>query len=67
MEELTIECNPENYSIEDFRKLKEIGFNRISIGVQSLREEGLKALGRLHTVKDSISAVECAIVRVLKA
>ncbi len=60
LEELTIECNPENYSIEDFRKLKEIGFNRISIGVQSLREEGLKALGRLHTVKDSISAVECA-------
>ncbi len=60
LEELTIECNPENYSFEDFKKLKEIGFNRVSIGVQSLREEGLKALGRLHSVEDSIRAIELA-------
>ncbi len=60
LEELTIECNPENYHLEDFRKLKEIGFNRVSIGVQSLREGGLKALGRLHSVEDSIRAIEFA-------
>ncbi len=60
LEELTIECNPENYHLEDFRKLKEIGFNRVSIGVQSFREGGLKALGRLHSVEDSIRAIELA-------
>ncbi len=60
VEEITLECNPENYSYEDYKRLRRLGFNRISIGVQSLREEGLKALGRLHSVEDSIRAVELA-------
>ncbi|MCX8164719.1 MAG: radical SAM family heme chaperone HemW [Aquificaceae bacterium] len=58
--EISLECNPENYSLEDFRLLKMLGFNRISLGVQSLREEGLKALGRLHGVEDCLKSLDRA-------
>ncbi|RMH06483.1 MAG: radical SAM family heme chaperone HemW [Aquificota bacterium] len=58
--EVSIECNPEDYTLEDFKSLKSLGFNRISFGVQSLRDEGLKALGRLHSVEDALRAVERA-------
>ncbi len=60
LEEITIECNPENYTLEDFKSIKDIGFNRVSIGVQSLRDEGLKALGRLHSVEDALRAIDSA-------
>ncbi|MEN3027943.1 MAG: radical SAM family heme chaperone HemW [Aquificaceae bacterium] len=60
VEELTLECNPENYSAEDFKILKGMGFNRISLGVQSLREKGLRALGRLHGVEDAIKSLNSA-------
>ncbi|MDW8032463.1 MAG: radical SAM family heme chaperone HemW [Aquificaceae bacterium] len=60
LEEATLECNPENYDEQDFRSLKGIGFNRISLGVQSLREEGLRALGRLHGVEDAMKSIRSA-------
>ncbi|RMH80988.1 MAG: radical SAM family heme chaperone HemW [Acidobacteria bacterium] len=61
VEEVTIECNPENYSFDDLLMLlRDIGFNRISFGVQSLREEGLRALGRAHSPEDALRAIELA-------
>lgn len=60
VEEISIEVNPESYGLEDYKALKEIGFNRISIGAQSLREKGLKVLGRLHSVKDVFNSVDFA-------
>lgn len=60
VEEASLEINPEDYSLEDFSKLRDTGINRVSIGVQSLREEGLRALGRKHTVKRAVEAVENA-------
>ncbi|MDW8066729.1 MAG: radical SAM family heme chaperone HemW [Aquificaceae bacterium] len=60
VEEVTIECNPESYGLEDFRILRSLGFNRVSIGVQSLREEGLKTLGRKHSVRDAIMSIKNA-------
>ncbi|MCS7262153.1 MAG: radical SAM family heme chaperone HemW [Aquificaceae bacterium] len=60
VEEITIECNPENYSLEEFRALRELGFNRVSLGVQSLREEGLKALGRRHSLEQALRSVHWA-------
>ncbi|MFN3598797.1 MAG: radical SAM family heme chaperone HemW [Aquificaceae bacterium] len=57
LEEISLEANPENYSFEEYKQLKGMGFNRISIGAQSLREEGLKVLGRLHSVGDTLRAV----------
>ena len=46
--EITIEANPESIDLAKARFLKALGFNRISLGVQSLNERNLKFLGRNH-------------------
>jgi oxygen-independent coproporphyrinogen-3 oxidase len=56
--EITIECNP-NTAI-DFGKLVDCGFNRFSIGVQSLIDEELLTLGRTHNVRTAITTIENA-------
>jgi oxygen-independent coproporphyrinogen-3 oxidase len=48
--EVTIECNPETITLEKLRDYKEVGVNRISIGIQSFDEEKLKLIGRNRTV-----------------
>jgi oxygen-independent coproporphyrinogen-3 oxidase len=48
--ESTFEANPESLTLEKLTLLKQAGFNRLSIGLQSFREEELKQLGRIHTV-----------------
>ncbi|MEZ0360537.1 MAG: radical SAM family heme chaperone HemW [Hydrogenobacter sp.] len=60
VEEITLECNPETYREDDFKRIAQIGINRVSIGVQSFKEKGLKALGRRHTVKDSLDCIMSA-------
>jgi len=58
--EITIEANPEDISTEKIKHLKDIGFNRISIGVQSLDDDLLKLLGRTHSkniILDAINTV----------
>lgn len=49
--EITIEANPETLTREYLTSLREIGINRLSIGVQSLDEELLQMLGRNHTTQ----------------
>jgi len=56
--ELTLEANPETLTLEKTKAFYEIGFNRISLGVQSFSSKGLKFLGRLHTLKDTLKALE---------
>lgn len=46
--EWTAECNPATGSPALFRAMREIGFNRLSIGLQSTHPNELRALGRLH-------------------
>ena len=58
VEEITVECNPETYRESELKKLKEYGVNRVSVGVQSFTEKGLKALGRKHTLKDTFECLE---------
>jgi oxygen-independent coproporphyrinogen-3 oxidase len=48
-EEFTVECNPATISLDKARLLREQGVNRISMGVQSLNEDLLERLGRVHT------------------
>jgi oxygen-independent coproporphyrinogen-3 oxidase len=55
--EITIECNPEDLSKEKFRSLKSLGFNRLSIGVQSFVKEDLKYLCRNHNELQSERAI----------
>jgi putative oxygen-independent coproporphyrinogen III oxidase len=54
--EITIECNPSSLSPASLAALAQTGANRLSIGVQSLNEERLKFLGRLH---DGPLALQC--------
>ncbi len=55
--EITLEVNPATVSLPKLLLLRKAGFNRISIGVQSLRNNELTFLGRLHTSADAIRAV----------
>lgn len=50
--EITLECNPGTVGGEELKKLREAGFNRLSIGAQSMRNEELERLGRIHTRED---------------
>ena len=50
--EVTAEANPGTVTGADFVRLREDGFNRVSIGVQSFRRETLAALGRIHSVEE---------------
>lgn len=47
--EFTVECNPATIDYDGFVKLKNVGVNRISIGLQSANDDELKFLGRIHT------------------
>lgn len=53
--ERTIECNPGTVTLEKLKKYREIGFNRISFGVQTFNAKLLKDIGRVHSVNDAIS------------
>jgi oxygen-independent coproporphyrinogen-3 oxidase len=48
-EEFTVECNPATTSSDKAKLLRSFGVNRISMGVQSLDEQLLERLGRIHT------------------
>ena len=58
--EITIEANPDSADYEKLRAYREMGIDRISFGVQSLIDEELSALGRLHDSKRAAEAVENA-------
>ena len=50
--EITLECNPESISDDKMKGYRKSGINRISIGVQSLDDEILKIIGRIHDKKE---------------
>lgn len=56
--EITVEMNPCSARKIDFERLRGIGVNRISLGVQSANENELKKLGRIHRNNDVKAAVE---------
>lgn len=58
--EITIECNPKTADYEYFKSLKECGFNRLSIGVQSLNDWELSFLSRAHNSTEAISCINQA-------
>jgi oxygen-independent coproporphyrinogen-3 oxidase len=58
--EITLEANPTSVEAERFRGYRAAGVNRVSLGVQSLREGPLAELGRKHTVDEAIAAVRLA-------
>ncbi len=58
--EITLEANPTSVEVDRFRGFRTAGVNRVSLGVQSLREGPLAELGRRHTVDEAIAAVRIA-------
>jgi oxygen-independent coproporphyrinogen-3 oxidase len=58
--EVTLEANPTSVEAGRFAGYRAAGVNRVSLGVQSLVEADLKALGRLHTVGEALVAVGIA-------
>ncbi len=58
--EITLEANPSSVEAERFRGYRSAGINRVSLGVQSLHDEQLKLLGRLHDVDEARRAIALA-------
>ena len=58
--EITLEANPGSVDADRFRGYRAAGVNRVSLGFQSLDDEQLRRLGRVHTVAEAISALDIA-------
>lgn len=58
--EITLETNPELATVPRLAAARKAGVNRLSIGVQTASDEGLKQLGRLHTAAGAAAALRSA-------
>lgn len=56
--EISIEANPGTLNFEYLKGLKTLGFNRISLGCQSMQDLDLRRLGRIHTSDDIYTSFE---------
>ena len=56
--EISIECNPNSVTSKKVYEWKDSGVNRVSVGLQSTNINTLKLIGRSHTVKDYVNAIE---------
>ena len=55
--EITLEANPGTFEVDKFSEYRNVGINRLSIGVQSFNDEKLKFLGRIHSSKEAQEAI----------
>ncbi len=51
--EITLEANPNSVEADRFRGFADAGINRVSLGIQSLRDDDLRKLGRLHNADEA--------------
>jgi oxygen-independent coproporphyrinogen-3 oxidase len=58
--EITLEANPTSSEAQKFISLKNIGINRLSLGIQALNDDDLKFLGREHSATEAIKTIEIA-------
>ncbi len=56
--EITIEANPDDLSEHKLKAIGDLGINRISLGVQSLDDGDLEYLGRRHSAKQALKALD---------
>ena len=57
-EEITIEANPEDVSLDFVKRIKEMGISRVSLGIQSMSEKALEKLSRRNTPQINRTALE---------
>ena len=55
--EITLEANPGTFDANKFAQFRELGINRLSIGVQSFNNKNLEFLGRIHSSEEAIQAI----------
>jgi oxygen-independent coproporphyrinogen-3 oxidase len=58
--EITLEANPSSVEAARLRGYRAAGVNRVSLGVQSLDDNVLRFLGRLHSAQEALGAIEIA-------
>jgi oxygen-independent coproporphyrinogen-3 oxidase len=58
--EITLEANPDDLSNAYLSDLKSLGFNRLSIGVQSFHEQDLKFMNRAHSSQQALQCIDQA-------
>jgi oxygen-independent coproporphyrinogen-3 oxidase len=58
--EFTAEANPKTFSSLKLKDWKDLGLNRLSIGIQSFDDADLKFLGRIHTAADAMDLLAAA-------
>lgn len=58
--EITLEANPEDLSESYLSTIQSFGINRLSIGIQSFREENLRLLNRNHASTQAVKCIESA-------
>jgi oxygen-independent coproporphyrinogen-3 oxidase len=56
--EVTIEANPGTVTLTKLRSLRRMGFNRLSLGLQSFNDDLLKRIGRVHTARQAVQAFD---------
>lgn len=58
--EISLEANPGTFEVDKFRSYRNIGINRLSLGIQSFNNNFLQALGRVHNSAEAINATKNA-------
>lgn len=58
--EITLEANPDTMTLENLSGFRRRGVNRLSVGVQTVRDASLKNLGRIHTARQAGQALSLA-------
>ena len=56
--EITVEVNPKTADLKKFKSLRDLGVNRLSLGIQSFSERKLRFLGRLSSPADNMQCIE---------
>ena len=58
--EITLEANPGTFEAAKFQAFRELGINRLSIGIQSFHDQHLQKLGRVHSGDEARRAIDIA-------
>lgn len=56
--EISMEANPNTLTEEKLKSYRQIGINRLSVGIQSLNDEILKKIGRIHSANEALEAID---------
>lgn len=59
--EITLEANPDDITSDKLKAWKDMGVNRLSIGVQSFFEDELRWMNRAHSAKLAVSSLQSAV------